>query len=475
MFLVEDNLMLQLNLMKKFNKEYLLLSIILSLFFIIFSTISLHRYWQYSTWYYDFGIFYSAISAVSQAREPIIDHYVFTDQNILGDHFHPIIFLISPLLLIFKGGETLLIAQTLFVTLSGIFIYLIAKEIFKNSIESFSMLIIYLSFIGLHNALITEFHEIALLPLPLTMFFYGMVKKKISFYSIGLLGTLLTKETLFFIPLWFGFLIFLKNKDLWRKIGLATILISSLYAIIIIKFIIPLFNGQGYYYLDNTITANKTYILDNLSIKSIFKTFTSFGFLPLLSPETLIPVLFNWLMRISRFGNFDLGMHYNAEIAPTLALSSIYGWKRLKMISPKRINYNIIIVLLAIFSYLYSSQVLKSPILLFTNNGFYQNTKNFAFLNKLIEQIPNDGIVMAQTNIASKIANRKHVYMLRDDYYNFDPDYIVFDKRDGQEPNNFFDLKDFYQTVSKIENDPNYEIFYDQGEQFIYKKTTYPK
>jgi uncharacterized membrane protein len=30
---------------------------------VVFSVIALHRYWQYATWYYDFGIFYDAISS----------------------------------------------------------------------------------------------------------------------------------------------------------------------------------------------------------------------------------------------------------------------------------------------------------------------------------------------------------------------------------------------------------------------------
>ena len=128
--------------------------------------------------------------------------------------------------------------QTLFVTLSGWYIYLSAKEILKNKLEAISILIIYFSFIGLHNALITEFHEITLLPLPLSIFFYGMVKKNKWHYFLGLFGVLLTKETTFIIPLWFGFLIAIKNKDQWRKIGFYTMAISIVYVSFVIKILI---------------------------------------------------------------------------------------------------------------------------------------------------------------------------------------------------------------------------------------------
>lgn len=481
--------------------------VVLFTFFTVFTTVSLHRYWQYSAWYYDFGIFYTAISAVAQLKPPIIDHFVFTDQNILGDHFHPIIFLISPFVALYPGGETLLIMQVLFVTLSGIFMYLTAKEILKNKFEAFSFLVIYCSFIGLHNALITEFHEIVLLPLPLSIFFYGMVKKKLNWYSLGFLGILLTKETLFVIPAWFGLLLALKNwkirskrldrftqailkndeskversdekryvKDqIWKKIGIATIITSVLYGLLVMFVIIPTINGSGYYYLSDTIARkNELFFLDELTLKSIIKTILSFGLLPIFSPELLVPVLFNWWMRISRFGNFDLGMHYNAEIAPTLLLATIFGWQRLKQFFNKRWSQILftpnVLFGLALCTLFFSLQILKSPALLFTNKAFYQNTQNHEFLNRLIENIPKDGVVMAQTNIAAKLGYRK-VYMLRENYLYFKPDYIVFDMREGQEPNNFLNIEDPVELFATIESDPEYELLYGEGDQRIYKR-----
>lgn len=59
-----------------FNIKALVWLLIIS-FFTIFTTISLHRFWQYASWYYDFGIFYQAISAVSHGQAPIIDHFIF--------------------------------------------------------------------------------------------------------------------------------------------------------------------------------------------------------------------------------------------------------------------------------------------------------------------------------------------------------------------------------------------------------------
>lgn len=117
-----------------------------------------------------------------------------------------------------------------------------------------------------------------------------------------------------------------------------------------------------------------------------------------------------------------------------------------------------VVILIALSNITYS----KSPILLFGIPDFYKNTQNFEFLDRLIENIPDDGIIMAQTNIAAKIAYRK-VYMLRGDYMHYPQDYIVIDYRDGQQPNNFYGAGNFGDIVRNLANDPNYELYYDQG------------
>lgn len=452
---------------------------ILGVFFTIFVTVSLHRYWQYAAWYYDFGIFYSAISRVARSEPPIIDHYIFPGQNILSDHFHPLIFLVSPFVALFDRGETLLVVQTLFVTISGLFVYLTAREVLKKKFEAFCILVIYLSFIGLHNALITEFHELALLPLPLMIFFYGLVKKHKWWYLLGLFGVLFSKESAFVIPAWFGLLLAIQNKGFWRKAGIATTLFSVLYGFSVVRIIMPAISGKEYYYLNDAMTnIDRVSIFNELKIETIFKSFLSFGFLPLLAPEFLPPIIFNWLTRFTSLATtrHDLGMHYNAEIAPTFIMATLYGWLRAKKLLKalykklKAIHLQFLLFSLTLFLLFFSFYILKSPGLLFFNTAFYAHTKNQVFLDTLVAHIPNDGsLVMAQTNIAAKIANR-NVIMLRDSYDFFDPDYIVLDIRAGQEPNNFLGVGLIDKIAQRIDGDNKYMLFYDQGEQRIYKR-----
>jgi uncharacterized membrane protein len=465
---------LELLFTKKKN-EYSIIVILFLIFTLIFAVVSLHRFWQYSVWYYDFGIFFQAISSVSRLEAPVIDHLILTDKNILGDHFHPLIFIISPLLYFTKVAETLLVVQVLFVAFSGIVLYFVSKHLTKNNLVSLCFLIIYYSFIGLHNALITEFHEIALLTLPLSIFFYGMVKKSKLWFFVGLLGVLFAKETTFIIPLWFGLLLAIRNKGQWRKIGIITSVLSALYVFVVIKFAIPYFSGRDYLYYSDAVSEFS--LFDNFYLKAstVFKTLLSFGFLPLLAPDALGPIIFNWWSRFQSAGpRHDLGMHYNAEIAPTLLFASLIAWQRIIGFIKKKFHYlaKLFLLLFAGFSLFFSVYLLKSPALLFFNPVFYQHTKNFEFLDNLMEAIPETGVVMAQHNLAGKLAYRK-VYMLRNNYKDFSPDYIVIDFREGQEPNNFLGVRDFDLLLNKLATDPEYEVYYLAGEQIIYKKKNF--
>src|SRR5690606_312203 len=92
-------------------------------FFVIFalfgSLVSLHRFWQYDIYYYDFGIFDQALWKVAQFKAPIIEHLVVGGKWIFADHFNPSLFVLSPLYWFTDRSEIMLVAQAVCVALSG--------------------------------------------------------------------------------------------------------------------------------------------------------------------------------------------------------------------------------------------------------------------------------------------------------------------------------------------------------------------
>ncbi|MDQ5951677.1 MAG: hypothetical protein QG639_958 [Patescibacteria group bacterium] len=460
------------------QKLPLLIVVVASLAYtIIFSLIALHRFWQYEAWYYDFGIFARAIYLASQFKEPVIDHFVVGGKSIFADHFHPIILLLAPVFWFTSHAEVLLVIQALTVGVSGIFIYLTAQAVLKNITWSMCLMLVYFSFIGLHFALISEFHEIALLPLPLSIFFYAMVTKKIKLYVLATCLVLLVKESTFIIPAFFTFLEIIKSNGTWRKINIVLLLLSILYGILAIKVVIPYFSQGEYQYSDQLNASAFEKVLDTpLKIKTIWQTLASFGFLPLLAPELLLPVLFNWFTRFSAdsISRHGMALHYNAEVAPTLLLATIFALQRLKKYIKREGIVTTIVVVATLWSGYFSLIHLDSPIRLAILSDFYSHTQSFEFLDTLVAKVPKEGLVMTQTNLAPRLIDR-NILMLRIEYEEFSPDWIVVDTRQDQNANNFYGATRpgaSYPTevFEKLDTDPNYEVYYQQGEQIIYRK-----
>lgn len=458
-----------------------------TLFIIAGSIVSVLRYWQYEIFYYDFGIFDTAIWKVAHFQKPIIDHFIVGGKINFADHFNPSIFLLSPIYWFTDKQEVLLIVQSLAVGLSGLVIYFIAKEVFKKvkpSIDvywaSLAVLISYYLFIGIQNAVISDFHEVTVATLPFALSFYFLIKKNIKLFLLFGLITLGFKETLFLLGFAIGIFVILFDRKL-LKLGVAVCLFSLLYGIFTIKFLIPYFSGGIYIYGENvnfeTTRFITSYFDTPLKLDTIFKSLWSFSFLPVFSPVHWILILEDFGVRFySTIGESrtNLGLHYSAMLSVILAVSSVYG---LKFISPrlKELQFKLLLMFIILNSLFIYRFVLHGPLALSYNPDFYAHTKDFVFLDNLIKKVPKGATVMTQNNLAPHFLHSQgEVYLLKTWYRQTMPDYVVFDLRPGQNPNDFFDVgeKGAAYVESLLRQDECYKLEYDNKYQIIYKKTS---
>ncbi len=445
------------------------------LFIIAGSIVSLHRYWQYEVFFYDFGIFDQAIWQVSRFKPPIIDHLVVGGKWIFADHFNPSIFIFSPLFWLTNRSEILLVAQSVVVGLSGLVIYFIGRAITKNALFSLSILICYFLFIGLQNAIIADFHEVTVMTLPLTLTFWAIISKKQWLYFLSLIFTLGFKESTFLLGIGIGVFILLSYRN-WWKVGIGTIILSLIWGVVTIKFLIPYFSGGFYQYtptFHETFLGNFTALFDHeIKRKTLFVSFLSFGFLPFFSlsfwPLFLQDFIVRFLPQLS--GNrWGMGLHYSVQISPLLAISSFYAFQNLQKLGIRLRFFSFISILLIVNAIVLYRFVLHGPLALAYNSAFYKHTKDFTFLNTLIEKVPKDAAVMTQNNLATRFTHQT-VWLLRDSFGTYSPAYVVVDARSGQNPNNYFGMHDFYGTVNGLKQDPQYEILYKTDEQFIFRR-----
>lgn len=449
-------------------------SIVLCLIFALSSIlVNLNRYWQYESGYYDFGIFGTAIWKVAHFSPPIIDHFVVSGKHIFADHVSPTIFLFSPVFWFTNASEVLFVMQDVCVALSGYVLYRISVFKLKNELLSLSILISYFMFAGLQNAVYFDFHEVTLGTLFFMLTYWAIISKHKKLYFLFFILSLGCKESLFLWGVGTAFFIFFYQKS-WRKIALFSFFISVLWGFVTIKLIIPYYLGSFYQYNPHVsfFSAMQSLIYPSIKLKTVFLSLASFSFLPLLTPSFFPSLLLHYGHRFLTEGSvrWDLGLHYNAEIAPTLAVSTVlavdFVQTKLKLHNMATLlGIGIIATSLFLFRF-----VTKGALGLATNPVYYQHTKDFIYLDKLVSRIPSNTSIATQNNLASHFITQKAFILREGIVEKYKPDYVLFDLRDGQNPNNFLGIQDTKKLLQSIRTNPNYLIVYQDNTQYVFKK-----
>lgn len=437
------------------------------------SLITVNRFWQYDLGYYDFGIFDVALWKVAHFQKPVIDHFVVAGSINLADHFTPTLYLLAPLFWLFPHSEVLLVAQSVIVSVSAMVLFYLARSYVKlNGLAAVTLVVMYLGFTGLQNALYTDFHELTVMTLPLMLAYAAILKNKKSWFVFWFLLALGCKESIFLVGVGLaGFIYWYQPK--WKKFAFGVGLFSLLYGLVVIKGVIPYLSGGIYGYAPNLPTSPlvllSQLVWPPLKIKTVFEVFLSFGFLPLVSPPVVGIVLLNLATRFLSAGaiRWDLGMHYNAEIAPTLAIGAMLGLKQLSHWRPKcMIPVCVALMVLTLILY---RLVFHGPLSLAYHPAFYETTKAMRFLDPLLAVVPPGAKVLAQNNLASRLLHQ-NVCILRDEYESYQADYILLDVRAGQKPANYLGIKDLPKLLENLKNDPNYTVVYATQDQYVFKR-----
>ncbi|MDD2822859.1 MAG: DUF2079 domain-containing protein [Candidatus Daviesbacteria bacterium] len=443
-------------------------------------TVSLNRYWQHQTAYYDFGVIDSAIWKVAHFQLPIVDHHELGDKNVMifASHFSPSVFLLSPLYWFTNRQEILLIAQSLLVGIGALIAYFLAKKTLKSNLAIFALIVAFLGYVGLQNALISEFHDTTLSVLPLMLIFLFIYQKKWIWYFIMLIILLGLKESFAGLGVGIGLYIYLKDRAN-KKIALLTILISLVWGYLALKVVIPYFSQGIYLYSssnlpNNPISLINSFLFPDLKYKTMLYSFATFGFLPIFD-ITIIPAIFeNFLERfvLSSFSSrWDLGMHYNSPLSPLLFIGALAIFKILE----NKFKHTKLVTLLAltiIFSNIVLHRfILRGPLGLFYNPDFYKQNEYSRYVDDFLKNIPKDGVIYTQNDLAGRLSHQ-NVKTFRPDYKVINPDYIVLNLTPGQTPNAFSPLR--YDSVKNLKDqlleDSNYTVQKYGEELYIFSK-----
>lgn len=440
---------------------------------IVLLVVPLYRFWQYETFYYDFGIFDRVLYKLSRFQPPLIDKFLLTGTNYLSDHFTVSLLLLVPFYWLFPNtSEILLIIQSISVWLAGIVGYHIIYPRLKNKLAVFSLIFAFYYFLGLQNAVITEFHEIVVATLFLMLLFWTIYNRRKRMYWIILLVFLGFKENLGFTVIFIGLFLIYKHRI---KEGIMTIVISLLYSLVTIYGVIPAIGHHQYLYppvhKDTVLGIIGDLFYPAVKLKTLFITFASFGFLPLLFLPLSLGVLGDLFIRFvlnDANSRWDIGMHYNIFYPVLLFMAA---FELMQIMKNKKLNQLITVYAMSIiFFTVLIHKYYHGPFGLFFNSVFHRNIYNQQYMVDFINAIPRYGQLMTQNNIAVRFT-RQDVVLLKRDYSAFSPDVIAIDLREGQNPNNFYPLTeaDVQSILVQLQQDKNYRsIYQDQPKRYIY-------
>ena len=437
--------------------------------------VSLNRFWQYDTFYYNFGVFDEAIWHVSRLQPPIIEHLLVGGKWLFADHFDISVLLLAPVFWLTSRSEVLLVVQAVFAGLAGFVIYRIGVEVLKNKILALSIVCGYFLFIGIQNAVITDFQELTVMTLPTTLTFLAIIKKQVKLFWLFFLITLGFKEVTFLLGIGIAIFLFFYNRK-WTKQAFIAAFISVVWGLVTIKLLIPYFSGGGYLHwpaFSNGIIGKAYALIDHpIKRQTLFFSFLQFGFLPIFAPVMWFAIMQDYILRF--LPEYDttywgLGLHYNAVVSTLLSIGSIFGLSfllRFKIFDKIKYPIALLLVLNAFFLFRF---VWHGPFLLALNPVFYQDTKDFKFLNQLIAKIPKNASIMTQNNLGVRFDHQKFIYM-RMNYEAYKPDYILIDDRSGQNPNDFLFVPSVPLFLRTLSVDKNYKLYYHIGAEYIYKR-----
>ena len=384
--------------------------IICLLFFLSYMTLSVVKHNHYESGF-DLGVTDQIVWKYSHFQAPIttVHYYPFT--SILTDHVELIYAPLSIFYWIWNDPRMLLIIQAAFLCFSAIPLYLLARDKKVKPFICYALLISYLMFYGLQNALWFDAHSAVFGASFLPWFIYFLDKKKYRLSALFFLLAIISKENIALLTAVIGTVYFLKRRE---KKDLIFIVSSGIYLFLIFGLYFPHFTKLGYEYQGNNG------LLGDINLANFFNTANkqevflvslgSYGFLPLLSPLSLLPFLgdlFSYFVVANNLKEADgIFMHYRVTLGPLLTWSTILAISQFKILNK---TYTAIYLLICA---LFLQYWLHLPLSYLSKQWFWQEQPAVKNINEISKFLPHDASVVSQNNITPHLSHRNEIFTL---------------------------------------------------------------
>lgn len=398
----------------------------------------------------------------------------------------------------------MLIFQIFAILFGGIGVYVYIRKYSGSKKFANLAAIHFFSIWAIYSALAFDFHDNVVGAMFVPWFLYFIRYDKWAKASIMFALVLISKENMslwmFFICL--GLLVLHRKEQLKLKNISFFAVISIFYFFVVMYYIMPSLanEGQGYMHFeysalgDNfgeailTIIQRPGYIFsllfeNHINAKSAIGTKSELHFVVLLSggvflffkPQYLIMLIPIYAQKLFNDdpGKWGINAHYSIEFVPILTIAA-FTWILEKR---SRLKFLFAYILVAV-TIITSGSVLDRRVSKWYNSVNHQFYKKEHYIrdfdvngmHKILNNIPDDAIVSAQTMLVPHIALRDKIYLFPDVG---DAEYIVLLTADD----NTYPLnrENYLEEIEKYRNNDEWEIFLENDYALLFKRKNYPQ
>jgi len=365
-------------------------------------------------------------------------HFLFTEylhdlygwRTFLKDHFAPSILLFVPLYKLLPFCGTLLVTHSLAVTLTGILIYVIGRDILRSKILALFCAVGFLFHPSTVMATIDSvygFHHDCLIPLLLAGAVLALINNRFKTFSVILIILMGLKESLVFTGITAGIILLFVPE--YRKYGWVTLAMACLFGLVGMWIYPLLGNFQNRHAVGMISKCLSLYssadarreLLDNLPYWVVM-----FSFLPAVFKPALLILIVPDLTMFLLAGIKPIDWHIFSMVT-FLSIGSIYGLATLQSAQGRNIHAFIrkqyrlltkISVLILILTAFLGNMTLCWRYLKIHS---VKARVDFAELSEIKKIVSSEDSIATTADLLVHFANRRHLYW----HGSFKPDYIL--------------------------------------------------
>ncbi len=428
-----------------------LLGVLILLYALCLGTMSILRHDSLGSSTFDLGNMDQAVWNTLHGRLLRFTSYPKIGQTRLAAHVEPILVPISLLYLIYSSPKTLLVLQTVALSLAAWPLFLLGRAKLGDSLMALAPALAYLLTPALQAVNLFDFHPIALAP-PFLLFGLYFLEKALTeeapsrtnyaLFALFILLALSCQESVALLVVAMGLYACLAHRR-WR-VGLLTMMVGAWWFYVTVYLIIPHFRqgGSGSPYLSYYRELGDTplkmaftlltrpglflkYVLTRENFQVVTALLLPFAGLPLLGWPVLLlagPALAIVLLSANPLTHQLERYHYAATILPFVAAAAVYGlacrWLKHRPMMARLLAVLMVLVALGYQRY-------RGFLPLALPFRWPQVTPHHRLLPEMAAMIPAQAAVAAQPDLFPHLSQRETIYLWRPPVQ--EAEYIVLD------------------------------------------------